>query len=287
MRSEGHSSGPKAKRSTNGEFYIARFLPVQPGHLLFKYLVYIRPVVDMLMREQSPDLRACSTDLFRAQVSDDSKPWATERLTNVIKRFTARARGKGIRLQILRQLSVGISEKHVREVVKPFNRFDDRTDAADRNVAFAWQTGHRPLQRARSYGLDGAFPVLLQPQLLERYEWVSSRWHEFLHLPSMVTAADTRAGWAGAGDCKQGPSTVAAQNVHPSELAPTTPETHIIAPSKSKKRRRQIPLPFGFGPASNSNGHKRPAGPEEDTAQNKRTRLADPPLPARVPHGKR
>ncbi|KAK4117937.1 hypothetical protein N657DRAFT_490811 [Parathielavia appendiculata] len=135
----------KAKRSTNREFYVARFLPVQPGHLLFKYLVYIRPVVDMLMREQRPDLRACSTYLFRAQVSDDSKPWATERLTNVIIRFTARAWRKGITLQILRQLSVGLSEKHVREVVKPFNRFDDRTDAADRNVSFAWQTGHPPV----------------------------------------------------------------------------------------------------------------------------------------------
>lgn len=44
----------KAKRSTNREFYVARFLPVQPGHLLFKYLVYIRPVVDMLMPEQTP-----------------------------------------------------------------------------------------------------------------------------------------------------------------------------------------------------------------------------------------
>ncbi|KAK4117949.1 hypothetical protein N657DRAFT_675855 [Parathielavia appendiculata] len=88
----------------------------------------------MLIWEQRPDLRACSTYLFRAQVSI------------VIKRFTARAWEKGITLQILRQLSVGISEKHVREVFKPFNRFDDRTDAADRDVAFAWQTGHRLLQ---------------------------------------------------------------------------------------------------------------------------------------------
>lgn len=41
----------KAKRSTNREFIVARFLPVQTGHLLFKYLVYIRPFAEMLYRE--------------------------------------------------------------------------------------------------------------------------------------------------------------------------------------------------------------------------------------------
>ena len=51
---------------------------------------------------------------------------------------------------------------------------------------FAWQSGHRPLQRGTTYGLDGAFPTLLQPQLLEPYQWASSRWHEFLHLPSKL-----------------------------------------------------------------------------------------------------
>ena len=81
----------KAKRLTNREFYIARFLPIQPGHLLFKYLVYIRPFVDMLMREQRPSLRGCSTYLFHTQASDDSEAWTTRHLTNVIKRFSAQA----------------------------------------------------------------------------------------------------------------------------------------------------------------------------------------------------
>ncbi|EXL40293.1 hypothetical protein FOCG_17181 [Fusarium oxysporum f. sp. radicis-lycopersici 26381] len=41
----------KAKRSTNREFAVARFIPVQIGHSLFKYLVFIRPLVEMLYRE--------------------------------------------------------------------------------------------------------------------------------------------------------------------------------------------------------------------------------------------
>jgi hypothetical protein len=56
----------------------------------------------------------------------------------------------------------------------------------DLNVAPAWQSGHRPLQRGTTYGLDGAYPTQLQPALLRAYEWASTRWHEFLHQPSKV-----------------------------------------------------------------------------------------------------
>jgi hypothetical protein len=38
----------KAKQSTNREFNVACFLPVQVGHVLYKYLVYIRPLIEML-----------------------------------------------------------------------------------------------------------------------------------------------------------------------------------------------------------------------------------------------
>ncbi|KAG7408489.1 hypothetical protein Forpe1208_v012076 [Fusarium oxysporum f. sp. rapae] len=176
----------KAKRSTNREFVVARFLPIQVGHLVYKYLVYIRPFVDMLAREQYPYISECSWYMFRYRFEPDSSPWATERLTNTIKCYTGKAWGQSVTLRLLRQLCIGIAEKHVREVSRPFNRFDDRTDAADRGVAFAWQSGHRPLQRARTYGLDGAFPTKLQPQLLQLYEWVSVRWHEFLHMPSKL-----------------------------------------------------------------------------------------------------
>ncbi|KAH7199222.1 hypothetical protein BKA60DRAFT_470242 [Fusarium oxysporum] len=55
----------KAKRSTNREFVVARFLPIQVGHIVYKYLVYIRPFVDMLAREQYPYIRECSWYMFR------------------------------------------------------------------------------------------------------------------------------------------------------------------------------------------------------------------------------
>jgi len=40
----------KARRSTNREFYVVRYLPWVAGRLLFYYLVYIRPFTEMLKR---------------------------------------------------------------------------------------------------------------------------------------------------------------------------------------------------------------------------------------------
>lgn len=121
----------KAKRSTNREFIVARFLPVQVGCFLFQYLVYIRPFVDLLVPEHYPYIKECSSYLFRSQPEISSPPWATERLTNSMQRFTGNAWGQRITVRLMRQVCIGIAEKHVREVSRPFNRFDDKTDAAD------------------------------------------------------------------------------------------------------------------------------------------------------------
>jgi hypothetical protein len=41
----------KSKRSMGREFIVARFLPTYAGHILFLYLVYIRPFAELLCRE--------------------------------------------------------------------------------------------------------------------------------------------------------------------------------------------------------------------------------------------
>ncbi|KAH7169570.1 hypothetical protein DER46DRAFT_554056 [Fusarium sp. MPI-SDFR-AT-0072] len=183
----------KAKSSTNREFVVVRFLPAELALAVFKYCAYIRPFINLLDRERgiaSPNEAGQSSSplLFRSQtVSSGSKVWRTSRFTNVIRKVTTEAWGFAVNSRLLRQICIGITEKHVREVYQPFNRFDDRSKDAHRNVVFAWQSGHGPLQRGSTYGLDGAFPTTMQPQLLDLYEWASLRWHEFLHLPSKLT----------------------------------------------------------------------------------------------------
>ncbi|RFN46146.1 hypothetical protein FIE12Z_9605 [Fusarium flagelliforme] len=109
---------------------------------------------------------------------------ATSRLTEILVKATSKIWNQAINVRLYRQLAIAITERHVREVYTPFNRYDDLSSGADRNAVFAWQSGHRPLQRETTYGLDGAYPFRLQPALLRAYEWASTRWHEFLHQPS-------------------------------------------------------------------------------------------------------
>jgi hypothetical protein len=73
-------------------------------------------------------------------------------------------------MQIYRQISIAITEKHIRQISKPFNRYNDKSRAADIDVAFSWQSSHHPLQRGSTYGINAAFPDSLQPALLQVYE---------------------------------------------------------------------------------------------------------------------
>lgn len=70
----------------------------------------------------------------------------------------------------------------------PIDLNNDTSTGADPRVVFAWQSGHRPHERARTYGLDGAFPTRLKPALLQAYARVSHAWHNFLYLRSMDLA---------------------------------------------------------------------------------------------------
>jgi hypothetical protein len=94
-----------------------------------------------------------------------------------------------INAQIYRHLCIAIAERHVRAAVKNFNRYDDTTQNAQEDIAFAWQSGHRPIQEATTYGLDGAYPDQLQPVLLRIYATISYEWHRFLHLTSGENSA--------------------------------------------------------------------------------------------------
>jgi hypothetical protein len=181
----------KARRATNREFYVARVLPKEVGELFYYYLVYIRPLYCMLYR------RCLHTDLDTSLLFfspiDQGKPWKTSRLTKGLKECTTKAIGFPIGVREYRQLTIAITEKHVKQISKPFNQYDDKSKEADINVAFAWQSGHRPLQRGVSYGLDGAFPDRLQPALLEVYRWVSGEWHKFLQQKDPAPAPDETA----------------------------------------------------------------------------------------------
>lgn len=177
----------KAKRSTNNEFTVVRFLHAKVGKLLYYYLVYIQPFAAMLQRETTGS-KVLSSLLFGSPHAPQ-RPWPSNCLADVLVKSSAEVFKKAINIRLYRQLSISITEKHVKKLAKPFNRYDDQSGNADRSVVFAWQSGHRPRQRGTTYGLDGAFPSKMQPALLNIYEWASVEWHQYLGHKSRNTAS--------------------------------------------------------------------------------------------------
>ncbi|KAH7186847.1 hypothetical protein DER44DRAFT_754195 [Fusarium oxysporum] len=173
----------KARVATNNEFYVARFFSPPVSRLIFHYLVYIRPVALTILRRC---FHREHTDalLFSplSQIGPKSTPWTASTFTKELRRHCSAATGipPGIGVQIYRQISIAITERHVNAAAARFNRFEDTTGTTGHGVAYAWQRGHRPMQRHTTYSRDGAFPTHLQPVLLRTYEQASISWHSFL-----------------------------------------------------------------------------------------------------------
>ena len=161
----------KSRRTTNEEFQVARYLPSCASQVLVTYLVYVRPFVAML-RRICVGQGEVSRLLFRCPYRSDTL-WKADVLTKALRVHTQDICNADIGIQVYRQLSIAITEKHVKQISRPFHLNDDRSAQADMEVAFAWQSGHRPNQRGTSYGIDGAFPDSLQPALLRVYRWTS------------------------------------------------------------------------------------------------------------------
>ncbi|PCD25882.1 hypothetical protein AU210_012316 [Fusarium oxysporum f. sp. radicis-cucumerinum] len=173
----------KARLATNNEFYVIRFFSKPVSRLMFQYLVYIRPVAISILRECF-HIEHTKALLFSplSQVGLKPTPWTASTFTKELRRHCNAATGipSGIGVQMYRQISIAITERHVHAAAARFNRFDDTTGTAGHEVAYAWQSGHRPMQRHTTYGLDGAYPDHLQPALLRAYERVSASWQNFL-----------------------------------------------------------------------------------------------------------
>ncbi len=174
----------KARQATNQEFQVARYLCREDSMLLARYLVYVRPFTDMLYRKC--DGREQDRRLLFAAPDKFDRPWKADVLTRALKTLTRSVCGAAFGVQIYRQISIAITERHIKSICRPFNRYDDKSADADIEVVFAWQSGHRPIQRGTSYGIDAAYPDSLQPALLRVYHWASREWHRFLRIDSAV-----------------------------------------------------------------------------------------------------
>ncbi|KAL6229242.1 hypothetical protein BDW75DRAFT_245912, partial [Aspergillus navahoensis] len=220
----------KSKWHSRKEFIIARFLPPRAGRILFLYLVYIRPFAEMLCREQG--FQTCSETgnqlLFWSLLQ--RRAWTPKNFYHIITTATQKVWGQTANPRQYRQLSIGITEKHVRGAQLAIDLTDDTTPDANPDVVYAWQSGHRPRERAQTYGLDGAFPTKLQPALLRAYARASHAWHEFLQLRG-------NAGGSPPLTSHSGPGRVAPDAIHPARA--TGGRSHGV----SLARKRPVEAP--------------------------------------------
>lgn len=244
----------KVRLWTNNEFQVARFYPDAVSHLAYCYIVYIRPLTNMLLRKclQRPPLGSL---LFEPAAS--SAPWTTNTFTRELRQLASTIPGfpPGIGAQLYRQLCTAIAVKHVHPAATNFNRHDPISAYGQQDSISAWQSGHTSLRQATTYGLDGAYHAHLQPTLLALYEDISRQWHAFL-------------GFDQDGPARQATCTCshATQNAHqPPQEAPLR---------CAQKRRYEVSVPDSS-----------PLLPVEPQASEKRASkrskvLPDPPIDA-------
>ncbi|KJZ68951.1 hypothetical protein HIM_11667 [Hirsutella minnesotensis 3608] len=198
----------KARLKTNNEFYVVHFFSKPVSTLVFRYLVYIRPVAQAVLRKCFQH-ETSNVLLFSpiSQAVQKPQAWTTTTFTKELRRQCDAATGipSGIGAQLYRQISIAITERHIGAAAAHFKRFDDVTRTAGSDMAYAWQSSHRPIERHTTYGLDGAFPDHLQPALLRIYAKASESWHDLLWRETAKSShASTEVEIADAADPTSG-----------------------------------------------------------------------------------
>jgi len=175
----------KARAATNFSYYVARYLPPAVSELALYYIAYIRPFCSLLYNQVIVSATQTIDDgnyLFCSE-GTKYKAWKGDQLSSILRReMDARIQVK-FGISLYRHFVIAVTRVHVKDIA-PF--FDKDDEGAEKIVAqrpariYAWQGGHSHGTNAAHYGIDAAYPGRLQPELLEEYRRISTRWHDFL-----------------------------------------------------------------------------------------------------------
>ena len=129
----------KARRTTNKEFYVVRFPDNDTTRIMYQELTYIRRFCCMLGRTCLES--GIDSPLLFPSVVNPAEPCKTAELTKVLQEYTQKALGFRIGCRLFRQITIAITEKHVKSLSRPFDQYDDKSGEASLGVGFAWQSG--------------------------------------------------------------------------------------------------------------------------------------------------
>ncbi|KAM0721335.1 hypothetical protein Q7P37_003039 [Cladosporium fusiforme] len=169
----------KACTNTNNSFYVVRSPCPAVERMLFVFLVYLRPLRDMIARKVL--FREANADPNRHVFSKHDQMVACFKPSDCLRSLRVATVDSPLKMTMrnYRQISVAMSKRHMPDLLKPFDSHTPN-DLNGMLHLLSFQTGHKPSTHAGAYALERGFPSKLQPDLIHRYIENSDLWQKFL-----------------------------------------------------------------------------------------------------------
>lgn len=204
----------KACTTTNNSFYVMRAPSPAVEKMLFVFLVYLRPLRDMIARrvlfdEELTPAKEPNRHIF-SKHDQATSCYNSDDCLRSLKLATAQS-PMIMTMRNYRQVAIAMSKKHIPGLLKPFDpHLPNDVDGFLSLLSF--QTGHKPATRVGSYASENAFPSKLQPDLIHRYLENSDVWQKFL-----MISKDDYVEW-------EMPTAPVSNNLDPSETLQMSPK---------------------------------------------------------------
>lgn len=149
----------KACTNTNNSLYVVRSPCPAVERMHFVFLVYLRPLRDMIARKVL--LREADTDPNRHNFTKHDQMVSCFKSSDCLRSLRAATADSPLRMTMrnYRQVSVAMSKRHMPDLLKPF----DPHTPNDLNgfLHLSFQTGHKLSTHAGTYALARGFPSKL------------------------------------------------------------------------------------------------------------------------------
>jgi hypothetical protein len=150
--------------------------------MLFVFLVYLRPLRDMIARnvlllEELTSAKEPNRHIFTKH-DQATSCYNSDDCLRSLKLATAQS-PMTMTMRNYRQVAIAMSKRHIPSLLKPFDPHLPN-DLDDFLSLLSFQTGHKPATRSGAYALENGFPSKLQPDLIHRYLENSDIWQKFL-----------------------------------------------------------------------------------------------------------
>jgi hypothetical protein len=208
----------KACTTTNNSFYVVRAPSPAVEKMLFVFLVYLRPLRDMIARkvlllEELTSAKEPNRHVFTKH-DQATSCYNSDDCLRSLKLATAQS-PMTMTMRNYRQVAIAMSKRHIPSLLKPFDpHLPNDLDGFLNLLSF--QTGHKPATRSGAYALENGFPSKLQPDLIHRYLENSDIWQKFL-----MISKDDYFEW-------ESPSTLVGDQFDLSRGAQVSPTTIMI-----------------------------------------------------------